>query len=376
MVIVDTGGDALTTTYHGGRIYEFADRHSVAWSQVEDFSANINPLGPPESVMQTLIQSLQQIRHYPDHRHTMVKKVLAQRFSVAEEQILCGNGATEVIDLWLEALRPTRLAILTPAFQGYESAAHRWGIPLLKLPMMQGDALEFPVPSMLAKLRPGDGLIVNNPHNPTGFAIRAKELSAMIDQLEDRQVHVMVDESFIDFLHDQEEWSVLKRTHESRYLYVLRSATKMYAIPGLRFGFAVGNPEVLARVEKKRDGWSVNQLAQLAAATAYQDREYDQLTWTWLEEEKRWLRQTWGNQASIHLYTPSANFFLVRFPSADKALELSKHLAESRVYLRGMDGFFPLDDRFVRVAIRTRDKNESLWQWATDFLALNFLQKD
>ena len=199
--------------------------------------------------------------------------------------------------------------------------------------------------------------------------MQAHELTTLLDRLMNQGVLVIVDESFIDFLADQELWSVWRKAIVNDSLYVLRSATKMYAIPGLRFGFAVGNARVFDRIEKGRDGWSVNQLAQRAAVIAYQEPEFDQRTWQWLEEEWRWLQTTWGHHPLISMQPPHANFFLIRLPAVDIARTLWQTLAKRRIYLRGMQGFSPLDDHYLRIAIKTRDKNEMLWHAVTEFLA-------
>ena len=356
-------------SHHGGRIYEYAQDHAVTYSEIEDVSANINPLGQPAQVIIDLQQSLGDIRHYPDHRHTLVKRVLSRRYGVPEEQLFCGNGATEVLDLLLEALRPTRLAILTPAFQGYEHAANRWHIPVVKFPMIWQEQWAIPAESLVKELRNGDCLIINNPHNPTGFAMQTDELTMLFERLMTQGVRVIVDESFMDFLRDQALWSALRKAIVTDSLYVLRSATKMYAIPGLRFGFAVGNANVFARIENGRDGWSVNQLAQRAAVIAYQEPEFDQRTWQWLDEELCWLQTTWGQHPMISMQSPHANFFLIRLPTADIARTLWQTLADQRIYLRGMQGFAPLDDHYLRIAIKTRDKNAMLWHALTEFSA-------
>ncbi len=365
---MDAGGDIMNAIDHGGRIYEYAEKHLVDWTEIEDFSANINPLGPPQKVLDVLSESLQQIQHYPDRRHVMVKRVLSMRLSLAEDQILCGNGATEVIDLLIETLRPSRLAILTPAFQGYEQVARRWGIPLLKISMIIEDSLVFPMEKLLADLRPGDGLIINNPHNPLGFALKAEELLPLLELLETREVYMIIDESFMDFLPDQTLWSMIPSIKNHRFLYVVRSATKMYAIPGLRFGYMVGDANLVALIETKRDGWSVNQLAQTAASIAYQDKAFDERTWRFLDIEKHWISQTWGKHPSVEVLPFHANFFLVRFSKERIATQLLEMLGNKRVYLRGMNGFEPLDNRYLRVAIKHHEQNVKLWNLVEAFL--------
>ncbi len=361
---------------HGGRVYEYAEAHDAAWSEIADFSANINPLGPPPAVLRAVTGSLGQIRHYPDARHQAVKRVLSQRFGVEPERIVCGNGATEALALLLEALRPQRLMVLTPAFQGYEATARHLHIPVLKVPLWQDGGVAFSQLTLVQSLQCGDAVIVNNPHNPTGYAFTARELAELAEVLQERGVHLIVDESFMDFLPDQERWSVLPLTRKIASLSVLRSATKMYAIPGLRFGFAVCAADLAAQIERVRDGWSVNQLAQVAAVAAYQGVGFDEQTWTWLKEETSWLYTTWGRHSLIELQPPHANFFLVQIKQGGLARKLLRHLEQQRVYLRGMAGFELLDDTFLRVAIQTRGQNERLWRAVEGFVAATAQAKE
>lgn len=358
----------MTDHLHGGRIYEYAEKQSSDWSQIEDFSANINPLGPPASVLTELQLAFSMIRHYPDHRHALIKQILAKRFSVTPEMLLCGNGASEALWLLLEELRPSRLVTLTPAFQGYQATARRLGIPVVEIPIFHEGKIELPFAQLLTQCQPGDCLILNNPHNPTGAAWRFSDYEPVLQEFLKHKITVIVDESFMDFLADQEQWSAITKISHHTSLFVVRSATKMYAIPGLRFGFAIGQPDIIYRIEKWRDGWSVNQLAQQAAAVAYQDHEFDKQTWGWLKREHEWLKDTWGNHSQIEVFPTKVNFFLVRLKLKIHTLNLLDKLVKKRIYLRTMTGFSPLDDHYLRIALRSPSANQKLWSEVVDIL--------
>lgn len=350
---------------HGGRIDDYAAQTGKEAGDILDCSANINPLGPPASVMEALQRSLPGIRHYPDTRHRQVKAVLAQRFQIAPESILCGNGATECMELLVRWLRPSRCVILDPAFGEYEAIARRCGRPILRLSLFAGVRFTLPLAALGQALRSGDLLFLNHPHNPSGSSWPVAEWLPFVQAWAQAGIHVIVDESFIDFLPEADAQSVLRYAAYTPHLYVVRSATKMYAIPGLRFGFAVGAPQVLVALEEQRDPWSVNQLAQAAASVAYLDEPYAALTADWLRRAQAWLKETWAAHPTWTVFPTAINFFLVRFASPEQSLLIQNRLRlEEGIFVRSCGNFAGLSDAYARIALRTDADNERVWSAA------------
>lgn len=344
---------------HGGRVYEYAEGTGRSVGDVLDFSANINPLGPPESVWSAIERAMDGIRYYPDSRHMNVLTSIEERHQIDRRGVFCGNGAAEVIDLTLRMVAPTRVFVFEPAFSEYRAAAYRVGAAVVETQFSRED-----LPQRLRLLSKtcmrGDVIVLNNPHNPTGSRWRREEIIGSIELLCDRAV-VVVDESFMDFRSDESTYSVLQDTPRLRNLVVVRSATKMYAIPGLRFGFGAAHPDLVMKIEQHRDRWSVNHLAQAAAAAAYRDNEFLRDTWDWLDREQRYVLETWGSHEALKLFSPSVNYFLVHVHDDIPVMRILEKLEREGVFLRRCDSFRGLTKQDIRVAIRTRADNERLW---------------
>lgn len=314
------------------------------------------------SVWQAITDALPAIVHYPDACHRQVKEVVAKRFGICENSILCGNGAMEALELTLRHVHPARIIVLHPAFGEYEAVARRHGYEVIGLSLTHDeDGYRVPFSSLHAKLAPGDMLMINNPHNPTSQVWSREDLRDHVLALCARQITVLLDESFIDFVPGDESCSLLQEAQHVKHLYVIRSATKFYAIPGLRFGFAVGRASEIEAIESDRDGWSVNTLAQAAAVAAYQDQTFATQTHDWLIREQSYIAATWGTHAQLAIESVGVNFFLVRFPDADTAMRITTGLQEVGIWLRDCSSFQGLDGAYRRVAIKTREDNERVW---------------
>ncbi|MHB1629591.1 MAG: threonine-phosphate decarboxylase [Bacilli bacterium] len=350
---------------HGGRIDDYSAQTGKEAGDILDCSANIHPLGPPASVMEAIERSLSGIRHYPDPRHRQVKKALAQRFQVEPESVLCGNGATECMELLVRWLRPSRCVILDPAFGEYEAIARRCDRPILRLSLFDGSRFALPLSALDQALCPGDLLFLNHPHNPSGSSWPVAGWLPFAQAWAQAGVHVLIDESFADFLPQADAQSALRRAARSPNLYVVRSATKMFAIPGLRFGFAVGTPRVLGELEEQRDPWSVNHLAQRAAAAAYLDGSFAELTADWLSRAQARQKETWAAHPAWTVFPTSVNFFLVRFASREQSLQVQDGLRREAIFLRSCGNFAGLSDAYARIALRTEDENERVWSAVT-----------
>ncbi|QRF22982.1 aminotransferase class I/II-fold pyridoxal phosphate-dependent enzyme [Alicyclobacillus sp. TC] len=346
---------------HGGRIYEYAEQSGRSLTELLDFSANINPLGPPSSVMSAIQDALKEIRHYPDARQSRVIETIRSKYGLSEDYgVFCGNGASEILDLTIRSLSPKRVWILEPAFSEYRQAAYRAGAKVMEKTIgntsLQNTLLEIVDSSMK-----GDLLIINNPHNPTGYCWRQEEFSASLPMLCRKEVTVLLDESFMDFRLDEENRTLMRQVIHLPNLVVVRSATKMYAIPGLRFGYGIAHRELSNRIEHNRDRWSVNHLAQAAATAAYQDRAFSEATWNWLSHEQQYILATWGSSNAGHLFMPSVNYFLFRFHENIPVHKILKRLEAEGIFVRRCHDFATLSERYIRVAIQTHSANESLW---------------
>ncbi len=199
------------------------------------------------------------------------------------------------------------------------------------------------------------GLIINNPHNPTGQIWQRETIMPYLEEFE----LTIVDESFMDFLPPTEQQSLIPMIGEYPNLVVLRSLTKFYSLPGLRMGYCIAHPDRLRRWQGWRDPWPVNALAAAAAIAVLADLEFQQMTWDWLRPARDSLFQGLSQIPGLKPYPGAANFLLVKSDRSCTELQ-SALLQQHQILIRDCISFPELGDRFFRVAVRTTTENDRL----------------
>jgi L-threonine-O-3-phosphate decarboxylase len=350
---------------HGGNLSWAAEIAHCSPHALLDFSASINPLGMPESAIAILSQAANTLISYPDPNYADLKATIAAHHNIDPDWVLPGNGAAELLT-WacreLAELKQTYL--LTPGFADYDRALAAFGARVKRLELQDFDQPLLSVPGLPLRLtaptalKQQNGILLNNPHNPTGQWATAESVRS--DLLDNPHYSlVVVDEAFMDFLPESHCESVIPWIQDYPKLVVVRSLTKFYAIPGLRLGYAIAHPDRLARWQEWRDPWSVNTLAAKVGEVVLHDRPFQAQTYHWLAEAKPMLVAGLKSIPGLQVYEGAVNFVLVR--SAVSVTDLQVRLLKNhQVYIRDCISFAALGDRFFRVAVRTRVENERL----------------
>ncbi|MEH2461226.1 threonine-phosphate decarboxylase CobD [Nostoc sp.] len=333
---------------HGGNLAWAAALAGCPPDAILDFSASISPLGPPNSAIAAIKSQIGNLKHYPDPNYSELRLALSHFHQLPPEWILPGNGSAELLTLIGRELAQLAATILiTPAFGDYYRT----------LAAYNAKVLECPLSLVVDKgQRTKDkGLLLNNPHNPTGKLFSRDYILPYLEQF----ALVVVDEAFMDFVPPNEEQSLIPVVQEYPNLVVLRSLTKFYSLPGLRLGYAIAHPDCLAKWQLWRDPWPVNTLAAAAAIAALQDTEFQQQTWAWLPPARNQLFQGLAKIPGLQPQASAANFLLVE--SQESTLQLQQQLLKyHQILIRDCLSFKELGDRFFRVAVREESDNQRL----------------
>lgn len=365
---------------HGGNLAWAAILAGCPPSSILDFSASISPLGPPPSVNAAIHSHLSELRNYPDPSYYSLRSQLGQACSLAPEWILPGNGAAELLTWagWELSTLPTTF-LLTPAFGDYRRCLQTFGATVVDCPLLGDEEGEFLgvdeataqapsgldclIPKLQQQKAPG-GLLLNNPHNPTG---KLFSKAAILPYLEHFAL-VVVDEAFMDFLPPGDEESLVTVVQDYPNLVILRSLTKFYSMPGLRLGYAIAHPDRLQRWQQWRDPWPVNILAAAAGEAVVQDTAFQEQTWTWLPPARSQLFDGLAGIPGLQPLPSSANFLLVRSHHSCSQLQQDL-LTRHRILIRDCLSFPELGDRYFRVAVRLPEENQRLIAALTDILS-------
>ncbi|MBF2098750.1 MAG: threonine-phosphate decarboxylase [Gloeomargaritaceae cyanobacterium C42_A2020_066] len=338
---------------HGGNLRWAAAQAGCSPDAILDFSANINPLGPPTWLAEALLAALPTLRHYPDPEYRELRQALGDVHHVPPTWIWPGNGAAELLTWIARDLATLKsVTVVTPAFGDYRRALQAAGAHLRPWPL--------PWPSLadpLAELPAGrqSGLLITNPHSPTGCLFCRQSLT----QLLEHWALVVVDEAFMDFLPPTQDQSLIPWVRDYPNLIVLRSLTKFYSLPGLRLGYAVGHPERWQRYQDWRDPWPVNALAAGLVPRLLADQAFQQQTWDWLTTARADLLAALAVRPDWHPHPSVTNFLLVKTgrPAPDLQRQL---LVQARILVRDTLSYPELGDHYLRLAVRTSPDHEHL----------------
>lgn len=345
----------VTINRHGGNLRELAQLSGRPAKDILDFSANINPLGPPEW-MRTLISSqIDSLIHYPDPDCTELRKVIASRYQITPDEVLIGNGSTEILHLLPGALRLARAVIPVPSYSDYAVACELAGLEIKKLTLKETDGFEIKLPDIESALKGKELVFIGQPNNPTGFLCRTDDILSLARK--NPSTFFLIDEAFADFVDGIDSFT----KHRFPNIIVLRSLTKFYAIPGLRLGFVIADRHIIGQLQKFLPPWSVNTLAQTVGKAVFDEDDYARHTRELVRVQRQNLIQELRAISGLTIYPGKANFLLMRIDrSGVNAPILAQRLLQDGIAIRVCDNFEGLDSRFFRLAVRTEAENSRL----------------
>ncbi|WNR43589.1 threonine-phosphate decarboxylase CobD [Paenibacillus roseipurpureus] len=342
---------------HGGDLWTAEEAFGRPKEQFLDYSSNMNPLGPPEVVKQILQESWRDIVKYPDPVVRELTQKLAAKYDIDPASILVGNGAAELIDLIVRVLQPATTGLARPSFSEYEEAVHKSGGGIVNIPLFAQHQFELQWSDVEARLADVDLFFLGHPNNPTGKLLPSQVIQGLLQS----NRHLVLDEAFMDFVPKEREHSMLQLASRTPKLTVIRSMTKFYSIPGIRLGFIVAHPDLIARMCQLQVQWSVNYLAQRMGSAVVEEEVFEQSTKAWLRVEKPWLIEQL-RQLGLEVVPSEVNFLLFSFPEAFQITvkDAQRYMGHQGILIRDASLFEGLDDRYCRIAIRLRADNERL----------------
>lgn len=342
---------------HGGNVYS-AGVHNP---EVVDFSANINPLGLSDSIKKSILDNMESLVHYPDPTGTLLKQAISVHYGVDADRLILGNGAVELMYIYFHCCSPKNVLIPVPSFSEYERAAMAADCHIERLYMDKEQDFTLDRTALMELLPKADAVIMGNPNNPTGELITRDDLETIIATAAKSETDVLVDESFLDFLSSDKDYTVMDLVGTYPNLLVLRSMTKFFAIPGLRLGFGVANNELMDKMEPGRDPWNVNLLAQMAGVAALKDKTYQMDSRQIILGCIDYLYRTLSSIEGLRVYKPSVNFILVSVEETGiTSTEFVKAMGDRGILVRDCCNYPGMDNYHVRFAVRLMEENEKL----------------
>lgn len=335
------------TFEHGGDTEAFRQKFG---GDILDFSANVNPLGMPEAACAAAVEAVRTQTGYPDPFCRALRSAIACEEGLLPEQVLCGNGAADLIFRLALAVRPHRALLVAPCFSEYEAALHTvcCAVEYVQLREEQGFAL---TEAFLERLKPElDMVFLCSPNNPTGQCIDEALFQQIRLRCEENQIVLVLDACFAEFLPVPP-----RGLPPGQSVVVLKAFTKFYAMAGLRLGYALSrNVGLLQNIAACGQPWSVSAPAQAAGVAALSDKAYAEATRTLIAQERDFLQQGLRRLGAV-VYDSQANYVFFRAKP-----EWGSALRRQGIFLRDCSNYRGLVPGYYRAAVRTRQENERL----------------
>lgn len=333
----------MQKSIHGGDIY----RNKVKM----DFSANINPLGTPKSVIKAMDESIKNCATYPDPYCSELSEEIARHEGVKKEEILCGNGAADLIFSLVIATKPKKALIQAPTFAEYEQALKAMNCHVEYFETQDDFSI---TEKILQEIKEDlDILFLCSPNNPTGLLIKHELLLKIAEKCKEKNVILALDECFGDFV--QEETSLKNQVDKNKNIIIFKAFTKMYAVPGVRLGYAIsGNEKLLKKMKESTQPWSVSSVAQACGLACLKEDEFVETTKKYIKEQREFLTRELES-LGFKTYKSKVNYILFK-----SDMELYDSCLAQGILIRDCSNYRCLTKDFYRIAVRTEKENKKL----------------
>ncbi|GAA0115507.1 pyridoxal phosphate-dependent aminotransferase [Clostridium senegalense] len=349
---------------HGGDIYSDG---ILKGKKLIDFSSNINPLGVPNSIVNNINEAVDMLNVYPDIKYRILKDNLIdyvnesyeyfgmekREIKVTHDNVLLGNGASEILDLAIGALKS--ITIVVPSFVEYEDNAIKHGLDI-KYSYLKED-FTYDYDDILNKVKGSEGLIIGNPNNPNGCIIDKEKFKTILNYCELNNKIILIDEAFIEFTLNL-NLSFVDLINKYKCLVIIRAITKFYGLPGVRFGFALTtNERIIDYFNLMQNPWNINCFAEVAVKYGLKDEKYILESINWIKVERHLMLEELDKAKFVNtVYNTYGNYILLKLKDIN-CHKFYEKLKKKGIIIRKCDNYKGLNEEFVRVAIKDRELN-------------------
>lgn len=345
------GIEALRVYEPGRPLEEVAREHGLDPASLVKLASNENNLGPSPKAVAAMKDAAEKMHLYPDGGAFYLRRALASQLGVAQDQLIFGNGSNELIEfLGHVFLEPGANIVMSEcAFVIYKLVATAFGAETRAAPMQN---FTHDLEAMAGLVDEHTRLVfVANPNNPTGTRVGNGELKAFLDGLPPHVLPVL-DEAYVELLPEEEQPGAPEWIGEGRPLIILRTFSKTYGLAGVRLGYGISSPELVGWMEKFRQPFNVNAMAQAAALAAIEDTDYVERTRRWVRDGLDYFEAAFA-EMGLETVPSCANFLLVKTGDSRGTFET---LQRQGVIARPMDGYGLTE--WLRLSVGTQEENE------------------
>ena len=352
-----------TDHFHGSDLEIIEKVYGIKKEEIVSFSANVNPLGISPKLRATLAQRIDAIMSYPDREYSSLRRKIADYVHADMDNVIVGNGSTELISLFIQIKHPKHALIIGPTYSEYEREVALGGGVTRYYRLEEEKNFNLDILSLEKELTSDvDLLVICNPNNPTSSAITRSDMRRILDICKQKGIFVMVDETYVEFADDVAKITSAPLTSYYNNIIILRGISKFFAAPGLRLGYAIcGNTDLLKEMNQRKNPWTINSLAAIAGEIMFTDEEYIKNTRSLIAKERDRICTVLSTCRNLKYYTPTANFILIKLLKEEiTSMDLFEAAIRGGLMIRDCSTFPFLNNKFIRFCFMNPEQNDAL----------------
>lgn len=348
--------------FHGSDLEQIAAHYNLIQEHITNYSGNVNPLGLSNTIKDKLSKEIHRIATYPDRDYKHLRNALSVYTHVPMNDIIVGNGSTELISLFIKVLNPSDALIIGPTYSEYEREISINNGNSRYFPLLEEDNFNINIEQLKTHLSDKiDLLVICNPNNPTSSAINKLQLREILDYCLECDVDVLIDETYVEFADSVDDISAVSLTAFYHNLFIIRGISKFYAAPGLRLGYGIsGNKSLILKINNLKNPWTINSLAAYAGELMIQDYAYIKETRTLIHSERERLIGILKTWSTLKVYPANANFILIKLLGKHESHDVFEALIKQGLMVRDASSFPFLSNKYLRFCILTKKDNDRL----------------
>lgn len=349
--------------FHGSDLEKVEAYYGIKKEDIIPFAGNVNPLGISPLLKKSMASHIESISEYPDRDYKELRSTLALYCNVPMEHIIVGNGATEMISLTMQLLRPKHALLLSPTYSEYTREIDLVGGHVEEYFLREDLDFKLDLNDLISKLTDDiDLLAICNPNNPTSSALNTEEITKILTHCKLHDIFVMIDETYVEFAPCIEEITAIPLTKRYDNLMVIRGVSKFYAAPGLRFGYGITSSEAfLKSLHQHQNPWSLNSVGAYTGELLLKDADYFRETRALILSERARMFARLSHMDGYKPYAAYGNFILVRILKGGlTSFDVFEAAIKNRLMIRDCSSFESLTGEYIRFCIMNPEDNDRL----------------
>lgn len=356
---------------HGGNLNYIANRYNIDKNEIIDFSNNINPIGTSPTIKKNINNIYNLLNTYPDEIYFDLRKAIASYTKVSMDNIIVGNGATELISILIKTIKPRNSLIILPTYSEYEKELNKINSNITHFDVSEKTNFKLNINELINNItNDTDLLVFCNPNNPTGYLTKSVDVEKILTHCKNTNTMVLLDETYVEF--SKENFGATELVKSFDNLFIVRGTSKFFAISGLRLGYGItSNISTLTSIKKNLIPWNVNIVAEYIGSLIFTDKEYIQNSITLCNQEYIKYQKFFKNIEDIKIFESDTNFILFKIITPNfNSNDIFEYMIKNKILIRNLSNSKGLSNKYFRICIQKPNDNDLFLNYFNKFLSL------